>query len=207
MAKIKLNLSRLSVPEKIARAQQIVTALTGNADFASPQPPLTQVTTAINDLDAAYAATQAARQEAKTRTVEQNQKEDALDSVLSKLANYVESVAGDDEAMILGASMNVRSAQTTTTDLAAPDSLAATAGDRDGEIDLHWDKVKKARSYVIERSPDPITATSWSHAAIVTKSQATIDGLTTGTKYWFRVAAVGTSGQGPWSDPATKVAP
>lgn len=28
-----------------------------------------------------------------------------------------------------------------------------------------------------------------------------------GTKYWFRVAAIGTDGQGPWSDPATKIAP
>ena len=127
--------------------------------------------------------------------------------MLSQLASHVESVAGDDETMIMGAGMDVRSAQTTTTDLAAPESLAASAGDRDGEIDLHWDKVNKARSYVIERSPDPPTATSWSHADIATKSQATIGGLTTGAKYWFRVAAVGTNGQSPWSDPATKVAP
>lgn len=126
-----------------------------------------------------------------------------LDGVLIQ----VESVAGDDETMIMSAGMDVHSAPTaTTTDLAAPESFTATAGDRDGEIDLHWDKVNKARSYVIERSPDPPTATSWSHAAVATKSQATIGGLTTGTKDWSRVAAVGPNGQGPWSDPATKVA-
>ena len=32
-------------------------------------------------------------------------------------------------------------------------------------------------------------------------------GLTSGTRYWFRVAAAGASGQGGWSDPATKIAP
>jgi len=38
-------------------------------------------------------------------------------------------------------------------------------------------------------------------------SSATVPGLTSGTRYWFRVAGVGTAGQGAWSDPATKVAP
>jgi hypothetical protein len=28
-----------------------------------------------------------------------------------------------------------------------------------------------------------------------------------GKRYWFRVAAVGTEGPGPFSEPATKVAP
>ena len=180
--------------------------MTGNANFASPQPPLLQVTAAINDLDAAYAATQTARQEAKTRTVEQNQREEALDRALSQLAGYVESVS-DDETIIMGAGMSLRSTQTTANDLAAPNALAASVGDRDGEIDLHWDKVNKARSYLIERSSDPPNATSWTHAAAATKSQATIGGLVSGTKYWFRVAAVGPNGQSPWSEPATKIAP
>ena len=205
--KIKLKLNRLTIPEKITRAQQIVTAMTGNADFTSPQPPLTNVTTAINALDTAYATAQAARQEAKTRTIEQNQREEELDGVLSQLASHVESIAGDDETTIRSAGMDVRSAPTPTSDLDAPESLTATSGDRDGEVDLQWDKVNRARSYVIERSPDPPTATSWSHAAAATKSQATIDGLTSGTKYWFRVAAVGANGQSPWSNPAPKVAP
>jgi len=29
---------------------------------------------------------------------------------------------------------------------------------------------------------------------------------TSGTKYWFRVAAAGSAGQGTWSDPAVKMA-
>ncbi|MDT5062879.1 MAG: hypothetical protein QOH63_3338 [Acidobacteriota bacterium] len=207
MSKIKLNLQRLTIPEKIARSQQIVAAMTGNANFTSPQPALPQVTTAINDLDTAYAATQTARQEAKTRTSIQNQKEEALDRVLTQLANYVESVSGDDEAKITSAGMNVRAEPAAAGDLAAPTGLEASVGDRDGEIDLVWDKVNKARSYVIERSADPPTATSWTHAAVATKSQATVGGLTSGTKYWFRVAAVGPNGQSPWSDPATKLAP
>jgi hypothetical protein len=90
---------------------------------------------------------------------------------------------------------------------AVPPALAATAGDHDGEIDLSWDTVAGAKSYVIEKSPDPPTPTSWAHAGVSTKSKMTISGLTSGTRSWFRVAAVGPSGQSGWSDPATKIAP
>jgi hypothetical protein len=207
MSKIKLNLHNLTITEKIARAQQIISAMTNNPHFASPQPALADVTAAINDLDAAYLATQTARQEAKNRTGVQNQKEEALDAALTQLAGYVESVSGGDEAKITSAGMDLRAAQTATGDLPAPEALDATPGRRDGEIELSWDRVDKARSYVVERSPDPPTAASWQHASISTKSQATVAALTSGTKYWFRVAAVGPSGQSPWSHPVARVAP
>src|SRR5947208_2895650 len=88
MSKIKLNLARLTIPEKIALAQQIVTALTGNANFATPHPSLASVTTAGNNLNAAFTAAQAARSEAKNKTTIQTQLEEELDGNLSQLANY-----------------------------------------------------------------------------------------------------------------------
>ena len=83
MAQIKLNFSRLSIPEKIARARQIVTALTGNPHFTSPQPPLASITTAASELETAFADVQAIRQEAKTKTTIQNAKEDVLDKLVT----------------------------------------------------------------------------------------------------------------------------
>ena len=40
-----------------------------------------------------------------------------------------------------------------------------------------------------------------------TKATFTASGLTSGTRYWFRVASVNNNGQSGWSDPATKIAP
>jgi hypothetical protein len=88
-----------------------------------------------------------------------------------------------------------------------PAALTPTAGDHDGEIDLSWDTVRQAKSYVIEVSPDPPTATSWKHSAVSTRSRVTITDLVPGTRYWFRVAAISTGGQSGWSDPAMKIAP
>jgi hypothetical protein len=65
MSRIKLNFKRLPLTEKIARARQIVTALTGNADFPTPMPPLIALTTASDEADAAFNEAQQARQTAK----------------------------------------------------------------------------------------------------------------------------------------------
>ena len=40
MAKIRLNLGSLTIAEKIAKAQQVFNALTGNANFPAPSPSL-----------------------------------------------------------------------------------------------------------------------------------------------------------------------
>lgn len=208
MPRIKLNFIRLPLTEKITRARQIVAALTGNASFPTPTPALALVISAIDDFETAFIATQAARQDAKAKTSDQQQKEDALDRIITQLASYVEAASGDNEVLIQSAGMDVRATPSVTTETpAAPSSLAATAGDRDGEIDLTWDTLFGARSYVIEKSGDPPTATSWSHSAVATKSRATIEGLTSGTRYWFRVAAINVNGQSGWSDPAMKIAP
>jgi hypothetical protein len=89
----------------------------------------------------------------------------------------------------------------------APPALSATRGDHEGEIDCSWDTVAGARSYAIEISLDPPTSTSWKHSGVSTKSRSTIGSLTPGTRYWFRVSAVGTAGQSSWSDPAVCIAP
>ena len=65
MPKVKLNISRLSIPQRTAKCRQIVTAMTGNPNFPNPNPPLATVTATLNDLDAATNAAQASRQETK----------------------------------------------------------------------------------------------------------------------------------------------
>jgi Fibronectin type III domain len=208
VGKIKLNLRSLPIPEKVAKARTIITSLTGNADFPTPNPTLLAITAVTDDLEAAAATVQDEKQQLKTSVSKQNEKEDLFDAAFSKLVGYVQSVAGDDEAMIHSAGMDTKAAGGPSTSTPAlPPALSATAGDHDGEIDLTWDTVPKAKSYVIEKSGDPPTATSWQHAGVSTKSSTTIDGLTPGTRYWFRVAAVGTAGQSGWSDPASKIAP
>ena len=208
MSKVKLNLSNLTIPQKIAKAELITTSLTGNAGFPTPQPSLATFTQAKEDLVDAYSEAQNARQTAKEKTTIQNKKEDALDRLFSQLAAYVESVAGSNEELILSAGMDPRAAAVSSNATPEqPQALAASAGDYDRQIDLSWDTVDGARSYAIQQSGDPVTPTSWSYSGVSTKSSFAATGLNSGTRYWFRVAAVNSNGQSGWSDPATRIAP
>jgi len=207
MARVKLNLRNLSVTEKIAKGRQIVTAMTNNQVFANPNPPLSDVTKVLDDLETAFALVQAARSEVTTKTVTQDNAEANLDQALTQLAGYVESVAGKDDTVITSAGMETKAAASAPSAPTAPQGLGATAGEHEGEINLTWKPVANAKSYIIEFSLDPATGSSWTHSGVATAANKTIVNLTSGKRYWFRVAAVGAVGQSGWSEHATKVVP
>jgi hypothetical protein len=207
MPKVKLGLDKLSVAQLLELAKQVTKAMTGNASFPTPNPPLAQITTAANDLETARQDALAARNEAKNKTIIQNQREDELKASLRQLVSYVENVSAGNPALITSAGMDVKAIVTSGGDVGAVESFTATTGDSDGEIDLAWNSVPGAQSYIIEQSMQAPPSAGWTQIKTTTKSNATITGLTSGTRYWFRVAAIGASGQGPWSDISTRIAP
>ena len=207
MARIKLNLRNLSITEKLAKGRQIVTAMANNASFPTSTPALSDVTARLDELDKAFTSVQTARSEVTTRTTAMDNAEAQVDQVLTQLAGYVESVAGKDDALITSAGMEIKASPSPPVVPPAPDGVGATASDHDGVIELFWKPVLNARSYVIESSTDPATATSWTHVGIATSASKAISNLTSGKRYWFRVATVGAGGQSGWSEHATKVVP
>ena len=207
MSQVKLNLRDLTIPTKVQKGRQIVMAMTGNVNFTTPDPALAAVTTVLNDLETAYNTAQAARDVAKAKTDLQDMAERAADAALTSEASYVQNKSGGDAVKILTAGMDVRNPSEPIGNLPAPADISATEGDHDGEIDLHWNQIKGAKSYVAQRTTTPTEAASWGNPTLSTKSKMTLSGLATGTKYYFRVAGVGAAGQGAWSEIAVKVAP
>lgn len=206
MARIRLNLKRLSVTDKIAKGRQIVTAMTNNASFPNPSPPLNDVTAALDELAQAFALVQAAKSEVTTRAVSQGNAETKVNEALTKLASYVESVAGSDDTLITSAGMETKASRSAPTLPSVPQAVKANAGDHEGEINLSWRTVANARSYTIEATQDPANG-SWTHIGIATSASRVIPNLSSGKRYWFRVAAVGAAGQSGWSEHATRVVP
>jgi hypothetical protein len=207
MARIRLNLRNLTITEKVAKGRQIITAMSNNASFPSPSPALTQIATKLDDLDKAFALVQSAKSEVSTRVVVQENAETEVDQMLTQLAGYVESVAGRDNTLITSAGMETKTNRSTSTTPSEPQGLSAAAGSHEGVVRLSWKAVPNAKSYTIEASNDPATPASWTHVAIATSATKAINNLKTGTRYWFRVAAIGAGGQSGWSEHATKVVP
>lgn len=80
----------------------------------------------------------------------------------------------------------------------APTEIFATKGDEPGNINLQWDSVVGATSYVVQKSAKNCKRI-WKHVDIVTESSCKLEDLTKNKTYLFRVAAVNKLGQSNWS--------
>jgi hypothetical protein len=206
MAKVKLELSKKNTSEKTVLGNKVVTNMTGNTNFPNPNPTLDVLKTSITNMTVASDEVEAARKTVQMKLSVLYQQEGIFDGVITQLGTYVDNVSNGDEAIILSAGMDVQKEKSAVT---LPDkitSVNATSGDNAGEIDLSWDKSSNAKSYVVEIAVNGNTL-EWKHALITTRSRAELSALITGTAYQIRIAAIGSAGQGPWSDPVLKVAP
>jgi hypothetical protein len=208
MSKVALNIYNLTDADALAKAQTAATACAGTA-LADPTPPeVTALATACAELDAAMADRAAAEQTLKAAVVVQGQKREALEPAYSALGSKVQALSDGDAAFINAHGFDVVGAKTPVGPLAAPENLQATMSDHSGEVDLMWEPVRGAKTYIVQKCADPMTEANWQQVDLCTKSKFTVTGLVSGTKYWFRVAAKGSDpGLSPWSDPAQKMAP
>ncbi len=210
--KVSLGLKRFSANDKVELARAIVLAMTGNSNFTTPVPALSVVTTASTALDVAL---QNAQDRGKTKIALAHAAEANLDNLLTQLALYVESASNNDPAKILSSGMRVKSDRTPSQVPGVPINLSTRFVANDGAIKLTWDAVPLAKVYVIEQTDDPdlvissrsvggsnpAPAAAWSTVVIVTKTSFTITGLISGSKYAFRLFAIGAGGYGAYSDP------
>lgn len=185
MAKVKLDLRKKSDAELLTFGQQHILAMTGNANFTTPTPTAAAFQTLYDDYEAALDAADLAQQTAKEKTVLKETARLALEQGLNDRASYVQQTSGGDEAKILSASLGVKAASTAIGELPAPGNLRASGGDMEGEIDLHWDPVHGANSYPCEYATSP--SGPWTSFYGGKKSSCTVEGLDSGTLYYFRV--------------------
>lgn len=207
MAKVRLGLKDMTIPAKIQFANTVVGKMTANPNFTTPNPPLATVTADATALETAYNDVQQAKLNLSDMTNVQNSEDADLDQTLTLLANYVNNTSGGDASIIMSAGMSI-AAPPTPQPVPAQVIVTTVSDNSSGKLDIKWEKIPQAKTYTIQQnSVDVNDPEKWTQVAIVTKTKHLATGLTSGTKYWFRVQAIGTAGEGPWSDPYVKYAP
>jgi len=209
-AKVKLDLFSKTDNDLLPFAQAHETAMTGNANFTTPLPAATAFTSVRAAYATALGAFNAAQAAAKLATQNKDTARDALETALTARGNYVEltaATAADPVAVIESAASSSRASKTPAGVPAQVMNLAVTAGDHDGELNAQWDPIAGAKTYEVQTSPDPFTATSWSKTKSVTKSSAVLPGLTSGARVWVRVRAISPGGEGNYSSEISKIVP
>jgi len=200
MSTVKLALKEQSALEKVEFANRVGVALIGN-EATFPEPPVAGAD--LMDLATALQAAMTAVGTAKTALRENvaaaRAAEAAVDAALSSDARYVQSISGGDDGVIALAAMTVAKPKLRIGVVAAPEKLKASAGLFPGEVVLRWKSVRGAASYVAEirKASEPGV---WRLAGASSRTKISVEDLTSGEKYVFRLAAIGAAGQGPWSE-------
>lgn len=204
MSKVRFGLKGLKPSDLIAKCQSVEEKMTDNALFPNPVPALTDLTAAREALETLTTAARFGDREAiaKRRT-----QEAATADILRRLGSYVQAIAKQPED-ILGAGFDLRRQPEPVTRLSRPVNLEALRSDKQGKVNLDWKAVKGSQHYLVEISQgDPTSPTTeWTLVAYTSRSKHTVDNLTPGTYYWFRVRALGPAGQSEYSDPAMVMA-
>ena len=135
MAKVKLGLKERNPEEKVALTRTVVTAMTGNANFTTPNPALATLTTAANTAETKINAYNSAREAAETALADRDASVHALEGLLTQEGAYVENTSGGDRVKIESAGMDVRADGVPVGQMTQVLDLAVTEGDFEGTLD------------------------------------------------------------------------
>lgn len=180
------------VKDTIAFAKSVATAMTQNASFPSPNPPLATLDADIAALDVAEAAVLA---RTKGAAQARNVKLATVRSDLEQEKAYVQHVADSNpsqaEAIIQSAGMFVR-----TVTLHPKSVLAVKQGVVSGTAHIVAKAAGHRASYEWQSSTDQKT---WTQLPVTLQAKTDVLALTPGTTYYFRVRPVTKDGEGNWT--------
>ena len=192
---VKAGFKRLKAADKVVRAKEIATKMTGNPNYSDPTPKLEDVKTSANNL---YDALQN-QNGSKESTALKNTAEASLDLLISSLAGYVQAASSGDENKILSSGFDVRNAKTPPVKLGPVSELTAKLSLNQGEVILKWKGLKGSKLYVVGSFADGQVDT-YKPVGESTKATVSISNLESGKVYFFRIAAINAAGLGTWSE-------
>lgn len=209
MAEARRNLSRKALEERVQTLVYVTGKIEDDTVLAPKVANLAALLTKVADVETRFRAIEDLATQLKAARAAFGPILDDCVKEFYKATGAVEGAVLGDPAQLIALGYEVITEGATVAAIMTQVlGLAATSGDDDGEIDLHWNRVVGAMFYEIESSTDPNNPALWKSQTNSTASKTTIAGLPSGTRLWFRVRAVGTNEQrGPWSDPATKMVP
>jgi hypothetical protein len=199
---VVLGLTGLTPPQVVERGRSHVDALTGNAVYTTPVPPLATITSACDALEAADL--KVLQNGGKLDYLARNERNKELRALIKELSGYVQAVSGGDKEKIASAAFGTRKLPEPVGDMNAAGDVRARITPMIGELDVRWNGVRGRMIYILEICDgDPLVPANWKLQAMQSKNFLTVKGLESGKPYSFRVVAVGAAGPGPASDPAT----
>jgi hypothetical protein len=176
----------------------VITALTGNTHFTTPQPTIAALQTAVDAYTASLAKAKYGSREDKAQ---KNADKETLIGLLRDECDYINMVAKGDEVALATCGLPLSKDRQPKV-LGTPEAKVEQAGS--GKLVLSTPAVSGAVAYKHQYTADE-NAAIWQEVS-TSKANCTIEGLTPGTVYSLRIVAIGTKDQVSVSDVVTKMA-
>jgi hypothetical protein len=198
--RILLSFLRFTVAKKIAFYYAVITKMTGNPSFPTPDVPLAVAKTAVDNYQVSNTAAMDGSKLAKTVL---RDKEQIVDEIFRKLAMYVERIADGDQAKILSSGFSVAS----TAGQRTKPEFAIVNGSVSGSVKLTVKAVPGAKAYIWQKAKGghPETEEGWGNAGYSTQTSIELTDLEIACKYYFRVAAITPDGVLDFCSPIMKI--
>ena len=192
------NTRALSPSQKVERGVTILAKGTANPLVPGNGPCLAAFSTSQTALASAVQAVASLRESLGQALTVRDIAELDWDNKVACLCAFTEAATSGGAVAIESAGFGVRAGRTPPQSLEAPINLMVQTNGAPGVSKLSW-QLSDADTFLVERSPEPVTADSWEQVFATTKSSCEVPGALPGQKCWFRVAGVNAAGQGPWS--------
>jgi hypothetical protein len=205
MAQVKLDLSNKSVPDKIQKGRQAVTAL------GRPAAPYTALAatleTATSNLETAENAAKQLELDLAAAYQTRDEAEAVFGAAYGALGGQVQVTTGGVESAIAATGYEVRSEARPVTSLDGVHAFTATTTNLPGTFDFTWDKEKGALNYEIRGRLESAPAGEFVYHKTISKTRLRAGGFQSGAPYLFSIRSFGTKEmESPWSDEFRKIA-
>lgn len=196
-AKVKMGLYVMTTNELIPYIENHIEMMTGNPNFADPQPPPEAFLADFNAYQNSAMAVLNLEAMLRDAIAQREQQRGTMVGAMNVRAAYVQQASNGNRQVILSSGLGVKSAPTYVTSLAAPTNLRVELNGEAGLMKIRWDPVAHAKTYLLQYRRSG-TSDAWETLDSTTKTTVTKT-LEVGVTYVFRVAANGTPGMSNWS--------
>jgi len=203
LGKLSRAVKQLAIAAKSKRLKEIVIAVAAQPYGVAVAAQATALTAGVTQLDTDSNAKDTAASVATQATKVQTASNESVDTLTEQFFTAIESATNNDPVKLATTTVELQTPPGKSAAvgmLPAPKNPHATTGDFPGTADAHCDKEHGAGSYAWRHATDPNNAATYVNDPASIKSSTTITGLISGTLYYIQSAAIGTAGQGPWSD-------
>jgi hypothetical protein len=194
--KLALSFRKFNENDLVSFALAIVDNLTDNERFPEAKPMLAPILATANQLRLAVTGASLGD---SLKIIIKNDLKEKLIVLLREMGDWIEKHSNGDELALISSGFKLAKPRKEIS-LQNPVEFVIMPGKNNGEIIMQVKRVKGAKAYMYQYTPDPLTDDSKWETINSTRRKIVLTKLPLGVKFLFRMAAIGPRNQVVYTD-------